>query len=98
MSAGPAAARCAGAPLLEVDGLSAGYGPLAVLDNVSLKVGRGEVIALFRSDGGRAGGGAVRRSAIAPSRRALRRLWSACRARQCQPQGRTRRGDCFVQI
>jgi branched-chain amino acid transport system ATP-binding protein len=46
-----AAPRTAGAPLLQVGLLSAGYGPLAVLDQVSLKVGRGEVIALFGPNG-----------------------------------------------
>jgi ABC-type branched-subunit amino acid transport system ATPase component len=51
MSAGPATARTAGAPLLEVEGLSAGYGELGVLDNVGLRVGRGEVIALFGPNG-----------------------------------------------
>jgi ABC-type branched-subunit amino acid transport system ATPase component/ABC-type branched-subunit amino acid transport system permease subunit len=51
MSAGSAAPRAAGAPLLEVDVLSAGYGALAVLDRVSLRVGRGEVIALFGPNG-----------------------------------------------
>ena len=51
MSAGSAGARTAGVPLLEVDGLNAGYGELAVLDNVSLRIGRGEVIALFGPNG-----------------------------------------------
>jgi len=51
LPAGSAAPRTAGAPLLEVGALSAGYGPLAVLDQVSLKVGRGEVIALFGPNG-----------------------------------------------
>jgi branched-chain amino acid transport system ATP-binding protein len=51
MPAGSAALRAAGAPLLEVGELSAGYGALGVLDQVSLKVGRGEVIALFGPNG-----------------------------------------------
>ncbi|MDE1934483.1 branched-chain amino acid ABC transporter ATP-binding protein/permease [Bradyrhizobium sp.] len=51
MAAGPAVARNAAEPLLDVNGLGAGYGALAVLDSVSLKVGRGEVIALFGPNG-----------------------------------------------
>jgi branched-chain amino acid transport system ATP-binding protein len=51
MPAGSAAARTAGTPLLEVGLLSAGYGALAVLDQVGLNVGRGEVIALFGPNG-----------------------------------------------
>jgi branched-chain amino acid transport system ATP-binding protein len=51
MPDGSAAPRAAGAPLLEVGALSAGYGQLAVLDQVSLKVGRGEVIAVFGPNG-----------------------------------------------
>ena len=51
MPAGAALARAAGAPLLEVGALSAGYGSLAVLDEVSLRVGRGEVIAMFGPNG-----------------------------------------------
>jgi ABC-type branched-subunit amino acid transport system ATPase component/ABC-type branched-subunit amino acid transport system permease subunit len=46
-----AAQRAAGAPLLEVNLLSAAYGPLEVLDEVSLRVGRGEVVALFGPNG-----------------------------------------------
>jgi len=51
MPAGTAVARAAGAPLLEAGALSAGYGSLAVLDEVSLRVGRGEVIAMFGPNG-----------------------------------------------
>ena len=49
--AGSAAERTPGEPWLEISELSAGYGPLQVLDRVSLKVGRGEVIALFGPNG-----------------------------------------------
>ncbi len=51
MPAASATQRAAGAPLLEVNALSAGYGELAVLDQISLKVGRGEVVALFGPNG-----------------------------------------------
>ena len=51
LSAASADARAVGALLLQVEDLSAGYGPLEVLDHVSLTVGRGEVIALFGPNG-----------------------------------------------
>jgi branched-chain amino acid transport system ATP-binding protein len=47
----PAAPRAAGSTLLDVGGLSAGYGPLAVLDQVGLTVGRGETIAVLGANG-----------------------------------------------
>jgi ABC-type branched-subunit amino acid transport system ATPase component len=45
------APRANGAPLLEVRGLSAGYGQALVLDGVSLEVGRGEVVAILGRNG-----------------------------------------------
>jgi ABC-type branched-subunit amino acid transport system ATPase component/ABC-type branched-subunit amino acid transport system permease subunit len=45
------APREAGALLLDVRELSAGYGPLAVLDQVGLRVGRGETIAVLGPNG-----------------------------------------------
>jgi branched-chain amino acid transport system ATP-binding protein len=50
-SAQPVAPRQAGSTLLDVRGLNAGYGPLAVLDQVSLRVGRGETIAVLGPNG-----------------------------------------------
>jgi branched-chain amino acid transport system ATP-binding protein len=46
-----AASREAGASLLDVRELSAGYGSLGVLDQVGLKVGRGETIAVLGPNG-----------------------------------------------
>jgi ABC-type branched-subunit amino acid transport system ATPase component len=46
-----ASVRTAGSPLLDVAALSAGYGSLAVLDQIHLRVGRGEVIAMFGPNG-----------------------------------------------
>jgi branched-chain amino acid transport system ATP-binding protein len=46
-----ATSRAAGAPLLDVRELSAGYGSLGVLDQVDLNVGRGETIAVLGSNG-----------------------------------------------
>jgi ABC-type branched-subunit amino acid transport system ATPase component/ABC-type branched-subunit amino acid transport system permease subunit len=46
-----AAPREAGASLLDVRELSAGYGSLTVLDQVGLKVGRGETIAVLGPNG-----------------------------------------------
>jgi branched-chain amino acid transport system ATP-binding protein len=39
------------APLLEVDGLSAGYGPIRALDGVSLEVAPGELVAIIGANG-----------------------------------------------
>ena len=49
--AGSPAQRIAGGPLLEVSALCAGYGPLDVLDRINLRVGRGEVVAMFGPNG-----------------------------------------------
>jgi branched-chain amino acid transport system ATP-binding protein len=50
-SAQPVAPRQAGPTLLDVRGLGAGYGPLNVLDQVTLSVGRGETIAVLGPNG-----------------------------------------------
>jgi ABC-type branched-subunit amino acid transport system ATPase component len=50
-SAHAVAPRPAGPSLLDVRGLVAGYGPLAVLERVSLRVGRGETIAVLGPNG-----------------------------------------------
>jgi branched-chain amino acid transport system ATP-binding protein len=47
----PVAQREAGSTLLDVRGLNAGYGPLAVLDQIGLLVGRGETIAVLGPNG-----------------------------------------------
>jgi ABC-type branched-subunit amino acid transport system ATPase component/ABC-type branched-subunit amino acid transport system permease subunit len=47
----PVASREAGSTLLDVGGLKAGYGPLAVLDQIDLLVGRGETIAVLGPNG-----------------------------------------------
>jgi ABC-type branched-subunit amino acid transport system ATPase component len=51
MSAHAVTRRLAGPTLLNVRGLAAGYGPLAVLDRVALRVGRGETIAVLGPNG-----------------------------------------------
>jgi branched-chain amino acid transport system ATP-binding protein len=40
-----------GAPRLEVEGVDAGYGPLQVLHDVSLRVGAGEIVSLVGANG-----------------------------------------------
>ncbi|WP_213736407.1 branched-chain amino acid ABC transporter ATP-binding protein/permease [Bradyrhizobium sp. dw_411] len=47
----PLAPRPAGAPLLDVRDLNAGYGPLGVLHQIGLRVGRGETIAVLGPNG-----------------------------------------------
>jgi ABC-type branched-subunit amino acid transport system ATPase component/ABC-type branched-subunit amino acid transport system permease subunit len=51
MSAHAVAPRPPGPTLLNVHGLGAGYGPLAVLDRVALRVDRGETIAVLGPNG-----------------------------------------------
>lgn len=50
-AARPVAARAAGQTLLDVRELSAGYGPLAVLDRIGLQVARGETVAVLGANG-----------------------------------------------
>jgi branched-chain amino acid transport system ATP-binding protein len=50
-AAGSASLDGAGPPLLEVSGLSAGYGRRPVLFDVGLRVSRGEIVALFGHNG-----------------------------------------------
>jgi branched-chain amino acid transport system ATP-binding protein len=50
-TAKPVAARPAGAPLLDVRKLGAGYGPIPVLDDVALDVARGETVAVLGPNG-----------------------------------------------
>jgi branched-chain amino acid transport system ATP-binding protein len=38
-------------PMLQVDGLSAGYGPIKALDGVSLEVAAGELVAIIGANG-----------------------------------------------
>jgi ABC-type branched-subunit amino acid transport system ATPase component/ABC-type branched-subunit amino acid transport system permease subunit len=51
VTAAPVAARAAGAPLLDVQGLGAGYGPIRVLEDIALKVARGETVAVLGPNG-----------------------------------------------
>ncbi len=38
-------------PLLQMEGVSAGYGPISVLHDISLEVGEGEIVALIGANG-----------------------------------------------
>jgi branched-chain amino acid transport system ATP-binding protein len=51
MTARPVAARTAGSLLLDVKELSAGYGPIPVLDQIGLLVARGETVAVLGPNG-----------------------------------------------
>jgi branched-chain amino acid transport system ATP-binding protein len=47
----PSSARGTGTPLLELDGVSAGYGDVRALRDVSLTVGEGEIVAILGANG-----------------------------------------------
>ncbi len=51
MSAASAAKRERGEPLLEVSGVSAGYGGMPVLHDIALKIHQAEIVALVGSNG-----------------------------------------------
>jgi branched-chain amino acid transport system ATP-binding protein len=50
-TARPVAARAAGSRLLDVEKLNAGYGPIPALDQISLRVARGETVAVLGPNG-----------------------------------------------
>jgi branched-chain amino acid transport system ATP-binding protein len=50
-TAKPVAARPAGAPLLDVQKLGAGYGPIPVLEDIALNVAKGETVAVLGPNG-----------------------------------------------
>ena len=92
----PLAPRAPGAPLLDVRDLNAGYGPLSVLHQIGLRVGRGETTA---------GPGPERRRQIDvdesperadPSGRWRDRLWRRGIDAASGPSGRTCRIDPVV--
>src|SRR5207244_8613930 len=67
----------AGAEVLALDDVSAGYGPVDVLHQVSLRVGEGQIVALIGANG--AGKTTLLRtvSGLVPSRRGRIRLHGA---------------------
>ena len=73
----PRRRAAAGADVLALDGVSAGYGPVDVLHQVSLRVGEGQIVALIGANG--AGKTTLLRtvSGLVPARRGQIRLHGA---------------------